>query len=167
MLKYLNYDVVFQEVPSETSLAIAISGCQIRCPGCHSRELWEDKGEPLTIENITNLLFFENGVTCLLLLGGERDLDALTEIFMHFHSKIKTAWYAGLDMIPKEKLGILDYLDFCKLGHYDLDLGGLNSPTTNQRLYQFSPYYDDTTMLGAGWRDITFKMRKNHDKENL
>ena len=166
MLRYIGHDIVFQEVPDEVSLAIWISGCTIRCEACNQRNLWEDKGEPLTIENITNLLFFENGVTCLLLLGGERDLDALTEIFMHFHSKIKTAWYAGLDMIPKEKLGILDYLDVVKLGHYDLDLGGLDSPTTNQRLYQFSPYYDDTTMLGAGWRDITFKMRKNHDKEN-
>jgi anaerobic ribonucleoside-triphosphate reductase activating protein len=56
MLKYLYKSVVFQEVPGETSLALAISGCQVRCVGCHSRELWEDKGIPLTVEEVEHLL---------------------------------------------------------------------------------------------------------------
>ena len=163
MLKYLFTSVVCAEIPDELSLAIAISGCLIRCPQCHSRELWEDKGASLTIENIQKLLDEERGVTCLLLMGGERDIDALAEIFMHFHKKIKTAWYCGLDMIPKNKLGILDYLDFCKTGHYDQELGGLDSPTTNQRLYKYSPYYDDFTELGDGWKDITSRMTKRNN----
>lgn len=136
MLKYLYTDIVCSEIPDELSLALAISGCNIHCQGCHSRELWEDKGTPLTIEAIEELLNLERGVSCLLLLGGERDIDALTEIFMHFHKKIKTAWYCGLDMIPKDKIGMLGYLDYYKCGHYDQELGGLNSPTTNQRLYK-------------------------------
>ena len=136
MLKYLFTSVVCAEIPDELSLAIAISGCLIRCPQCHSRELWEDKGASLTIENIQKLLDKENGVTCLLLMGGERDIDTLAEIFMHFHKKIKTAWYCGLDMIPKETFGIIQCLDFVKTGHFDMELGGLDSPTTNQRLYK-------------------------------
>lgn len=136
MLKYANYDVVFSEVPDQTSLAIAISGCTIHCIGCHSRELWEDKGEPLTIEAVDELLKQERGVTALLLMGGERDIDALMPILMHFYKKIKTAWYCGLDMIPKDKVYILQYLDFCKVGHYDHELGGLDSPTTNQKFYR-------------------------------
>lgn len=160
MLKYLFYDVVCAEIPNELSLAIAISGCEIRCPGCHSRELWEDKGTPLTIEAIEELLKLEDGVSCLLLMGGERDIDTLTRLFMHFHKKINTAWYCGLDMIPKDKKGILDYLDFLKLGHYDSELGGLDSPTTNQRLYQYSAYYSGSAELGDGWKDITSKMLK-------
>lgn len=138
MLKYLYTDVVFQEIPNEMSLALAISGCNIRCPGCHSRELWEDKGTPLTIEAINELLQLEEGVSCLLLMGGERDIDTLIRIFMYFHKKIKTAWYCGLDNIPKDKMGVLEYLDFYKIGHYDAELGGLNSPTTNQKLYKIS-----------------------------
>ena len=156
MLKYANYDIVFREIPSEMSLAIAISGCQIKCPFCHSRELWEDKGTPLTIEAIEELLNVERGVSCLLLMGGERDIDALTEIFMHFHKKIKTAWYCGLDMIPKDKVGILEYLDVYKTGHFDMELGGLDSPTTNQRIYKRSK---------LEWEDITYKFWKQ-DKEN-
>jgi hypothetical protein len=62
-------------------------------------------------------------------------------------------------MIPKDKIGILDYLDFVKIGRFDLDLGGLDSPTTNQRLYEYKPYYRKMHDLGAGWRDITYKFR--------
>ena len=151
MLKYLYCKEVFQEVPNEISLGISISGCTIRCRGCHSRELWEDKGTLLTVEEIEKLLQQHQGITCLLLMGGERDIDALIELFQYAHQRIKTAWYCGLDMIPKDKRGILQYLNFLKLGHYDSELGGLDSPTTNQRLYRLEHQGD-----GNYWKnDIT------------
>lgn len=156
MLKYANYDIVFQEVPNEMSLAVSISGCTLRCAGCHSRYLWEDKGEVLSIFAIEQLLKLEDGVTCLLLMGGEHDIDTLVEIFMHFHRKIKTAWYCGLDMIPKDKLGIVQYLDFVKTGHFDMELGGLSSPTTNQRLYKIEHQGDGNYYQ----TDITHLMQK-------
>lgn len=156
MLKYANYDIVFQEVPNEMSLAVSISGCTLRCVGCHSRYLWEDKGEVLSIFAIEQLLKLEDGVTCLLLMGGEHDIDTLVEIFMHFHRKIKTAWYCGLDMIPKDKLGIVQYLDFLKVGHFDMELGGLSSPTTNQRLYKIEHQGDGNYYQ----TDITHLMQK-------
>lgn len=135
MLKYLYVKELFAEVPGEITLGISITGCQLRCKGCHSRELWEDKGEILDVETLCGLLNQHEGVSCLCLLGGEHDIDSLTELFMYAHKRIKTAWYCGLDMIPKEHLGIENYLDWLKLGHYDQDLGGLDSPTTNQCLY--------------------------------
>ncbi len=136
MLKYIYCKEIFSEVPWELTLGISISGCQVHCQGCHSRELWEDKGTPLTIEELQSLLDIHQGITCLCLLGGEHDIDSLTELFMYAHERIKTAWYCGLDMIPKDKVGILEYLDFVKLGHYDQELGGLDSPTTNQKFYK-------------------------------
>ena len=135
MLKYLFCKEVFREIPGEISLGLSISGCQIHCKGCHSRELWEDKGTPLDVETLCGLLNQHQGITCLLLLGGESDIDAITELFMYAHKRVKTAWYCGLDVLPKNYLGILEYLDYLKLGHFDMELGGLNSPTTNQRLY--------------------------------
>ena len=48
MLKYVNTGVVFQEIPDEVTLAVNLSGCPCRCPGCHSRYLWQDVGTPLT-----------------------------------------------------------------------------------------------------------------------
>ena len=136
MLKYLYCKEIFAEVPGEITLGISISGCTIHCQGCHSRELWEDKGTLLTIDELQRLLDKHQGISCLCLLGGEHDIDTLVELFMYAHKRVKTAWYCGLDLIPKNKLGILQYLDFVKTGHYDQELGGLDSPDTNQRFYK-------------------------------
>lgn len=163
MLKYLYCKEIFAEVPSEITLGVSISGCQIRCPGCHSRELWEDKGILLTMEELQNLLDKHKGITTLLLLGGEHDIDTLTELFQYAYKKVKTAWYCGLDMIPKDKLGIMQYLDYLKLGHYDHELGGLDSSTTNQRFYQIEHQGDGSYYE----HDITFKFQKqNKTNEN-
>ena len=156
MLKYLYCKEVFAEVPREIALGISISGCLIHCNGCHSRELWEDKGTPLTVEELQRLLDAHKGITCLCILGGEHDIDSLIELFMYAHKRIKTAWYCGLDMIPEDKLGIMQYLDFIKLGHYDHELGGLDSSTTNQRFYKVN---------GKELVDITNKFWK-HEIEN-
>ena len=155
-MKYLYDKITFQEVPDEVALCIAITGCQQHCLGCHSRELWEDKGIHLTIEELQNLLDKHKGITCLCLFGGEHDIDALTELFQYAYKKVKTAWYCGLDMIPKDKLGIIQYLDYVKLGHYDHELGGLNSPTTNQRFYQIEHFLNGEYMKV----DLTNKFKK-------
>lgn len=155
-MKYLYDTITFQEVLDEVSLCIAITGCKVRCFGCHSRELWEDKGTPLTIEELQNLLGKHKGITCLCLFGGEHDTDALTELFQYAYKKVKTAWYCGLDIIPKDKLGIIQYLDFLKLGHYDHELGGLSSPTTNQRFYHIEHLANGEYKK----EDLTYKFTK-------
>ena len=155
-MKYLYDTITFQEVPDEVSLCIAITGCKVRCFGCHSRELWEDKGIPLTIDELQNLLDKHKGITCLCLFGGEADIDALTELFQYAYKKVKTAWYCGLDIIPKDKLGIIQYLDFLKLGHYDHDLGGLSSPTTNQKFYHIEHLANGEYKK----EDLTYKFTK-------
>lgn len=156
MLKYLYVKELFAEVPEEITLGISITGCQIHCRGCNQRELWEDKGEILDVESLCGLLNQHHGITCLCLFGGEHDIDSLTELFMYAHKRVKTAWYCGLDLIPKDKLGIVQYLDFLKLGHFDIELGGLDSPTTNQKFYEIEHQGD-----GNFWQiDITKKLSK-------
>lgn len=155
MLKYLYKAVTFSEIPEEVSLSLEISGCQIHCKGCHSRELWEDKGTSLTLPELDRLLQENKGISCLLLLGGERDIDYLTALFKQVHGKIKTAWYSGLDKLPEDKQGILQCLDFYKEGHFDLDLGELSCPSTNQRLYKVQHLKNQSIKL----QDITFKLQ--------
>lgn len=135
MLKYLYCKEIFEEIPDEITLGISISGCTIHCSGCHSKELWEDKGTPLTVGQLNHLLDEHSGISCLLLLGGEHDIDSLIKLFQASFKRINTAWYCGLDKIPRDKQEILQYLDYVKIGHYDHKLGGLSNPDTNQRLY--------------------------------
>lgn len=155
MLKYKYVSEVFSEIPGEISLAIALTGCQIRCKGCHSRELWEDTGTPLTTHELDRLLDEHSGVSCLLLLGGEHDIESLTFLFQHVFGRIKTAWYCGLDQLPKDKQSILQFLDFLKIGHYDPELGGLATPGTNQVLYSVNHQSTNNELT-----NITYKLQK-------
>lgn len=135
MLKYLYTKELFAEIPSEITLGVSISGCRLKCPGCHSTDLWEDKGTVLTIQELRKLINQHKGITCLLLLGGEHDIDTLIELFKDTPTRLRKAWYCGLDIIPKDKKDILKYLNYVKIGHYDDTKGGLTSPDTNQRFY--------------------------------
>ena len=88
-------------------------------------------------------------------MGGEHDIDGLIELFKYAHERnLKTAWYSGLDVVNRGDVRIYKHLDYIKLGHYDMELGGLKSPTTNQRLYKLS-YSDELKK-----EDITFKLQK-------
>ncbi len=64
MLKYVEKQVTFAEIPDEISLCINISNCPIRCKGCHSQHLWKDIGEPLTESSLRLLIEKNIGITC-------------------------------------------------------------------------------------------------------
>ena len=56
MVRYDDFDVVFAEIPGETTLAVNITGCPNRCPGCHSPHLQTDTGRELDDAELTALL---------------------------------------------------------------------------------------------------------------
>ena len=138
MLKYTNTDVVFQEIPDEVALAINVSGCPCRCPGCHSQYLWNDVGEPLDESAIDKLIAqCHSHITCVALMGGDaipEEVDRLMQHLREKHSKLHTAWYSGRSLLsPKANLKNFDYI---KLGPYLAHLGSLKNRCTNQRLYK-------------------------------
>lgn len=161
MLKYLNGTIVMQEVPDEISLAIMIAGCIHKCPGCHSKYSWEDRGQPL-LENLPIILKqYAKYISCLCLMGGDQDQLELTEICKLAHEvKLKTCLYTGYDEMSQINKNLLAELDYIKLGHYDKEKGPLNVPTTNQRMYMkdYSPFGDI-----EDWVDITFKFWNRSD----
>ena len=53
MLKYVNTEITFSEVPDEITLCINISNCPCHCKGCHSPYLAEDIGIITIQENVT------------------------------------------------------------------------------------------------------------------
>lgn len=67
MLKYVSYDIVFQEIPDEVTLAINLSRCPNRCPGCHSPHLRDDIGDELSAERLAVLIDeYRNAATSVL-----------------------------------------------------------------------------------------------------
>lgn len=137
MLKYVSFDVVFQEIPNEVTLAINISGCTNHCHGCHSPWLWQNEGEVLDELSLGILLKrYGSSVTCICFMGGDsspKEIMQLVKYIKQNNSYLKTAWYSGKDNLPTDFC--IDNFDYIKLGRYIEDLGGLGSPNTNQKLY--------------------------------
>jgi len=138
MLKYVNTGIVFQEIPDEVTLAINISGCPCRCPGCHSHYLWEDIGLPLDTDAIDDFIAqYGHDITCLAFMGGDGDqvgVNLLAQYIHEEHPEFRVAWYSGRAYIPAN-VNKTDF-DYIKLGPYIRHLGPLNQKTTNQRLYR-------------------------------
>ncbi len=149
MLKFYNTDVVFQELPDEVTLAVNISGCPCRCPGCHSKFLWEDVGTPLDEPAIDGFMDeFGKDISCLCFMGGDAEpetVNLLANYIRRAYADKKVGWYTGRTLIsPKIDRRNFDYI---KVGPYIAHLGALKSPATNQRLYRLDPATQEMTDL--------------------
>jgi anaerobic ribonucleoside-triphosphate reductase activating protein len=135
MIKYVDYEVVLEDIPDRITLAVNISNCQCNCKGCHSSYLRKDTGKELTKEiidsKLSNIL---KSCDCFLFLGEGNDIDKLFEINDYIKEKynIETALYSGRDEVEDY---FYDKFDYVKIGRYDEKYGGLDKITTNQKLY--------------------------------
>lgn len=154
MVRYLNTQVVFREVPDEIALAINITNCPNRCPGCHTPILQCDVGIELTIEELDNIIENEgNGCTCICFMGGDSDTDGIARLAKHVNESygglFSTAWYSGLTEIPAH---ILENVKYIKTGGYVEELGPLDSETTNQKMF--------VNDFNGKLTEITYKFKK-------
>lgn len=145
-LKYAAKDVTFLEVPNEISLTYSLTGCPLKCKGCHSPFLRNTKlGFTLDSEvlekDIKDHLPF---ITCVCFLGGDWDTPNLIKL-LSFTRKtfpfLKICLYSGYTDVPSD---VVQYLDYLKVGEFIEEFGGLTSPETNQRFYKV-PSYEDIT----------------------
>lgn len=153
-MHYSSLQVVFQEVPDEISLAMSISGCSLKCPGCHSSNTWNPTyGVYLSKDEYTSLLSkYKDLCSCVLFYGGEWHRQQLKEyLLLAKEYGYKTCLYTGLtlDFFSQDFLSALDYI---KTGKFVRSLGGLSHRSTNQRMYVVS------TM-----EDITYKFWRSSD----
>ena len=150
-LKYLGYSIVFQEVPEEVTLAINVSGCPHRCEGCHSKYLWEYKGEYLTDDFTSIVNKYTDLITCVCFMGGEQnDLELIQMCSIAHKLGLKTALYTGCDFIQEVSFDLVANLDYIKVGHYDERCGGLDNINTNQRMFKWE----------GKWKDITYMFQR-------
>ena len=134
-LKFYNYDIVFQEIPDEVTLAVNLTGCPHHCEGCHSPHLQRDTGIALDEEALNNLLSqYGQQITCFCFMGGDANPRELSRLatYLRQKTKLKIAWYSGNSKLPDT----FTHFDYVKTGPYISQFGGLKSPTTNQRLYR-------------------------------
>ncbi|GGX66128.1 anaerobic ribonucleoside-triphosphate reductase activating protein [Saccharospirillum salsuginis] len=132
-MRVVREDVVFREVPGEVALAFTVAGCPLRCPGCHSSDTWSpDQGRILSPDLLTGRVRRYGGlVTAVLFLGGEWQPAVLSDCLRRARTLgLVTCLYTGLDDVDPELKQLLDYL---KTGPWRRELGGLDSPSTNQR----------------------------------
>lgn len=131
---YDKYDIVFQEIPDEVTLAFTIKGCQNNCKGCHSQHLREGFGNELTFDVLIKLLLeYKDTITNVLFLGEGNDKETLRELMEYSRAFAKVSLYSGRDYIDPY---YIEWLDYYKVGSYQHELGGLNLQTTNQRLFK-------------------------------
>lgn len=151
MLKIASFDIVFQEIPGEVTLALNLSNCPCHCPGCHSKHLWEDIGEELNEELLDGFIArYGSMITCVCFMGGDQAPEEVIRWAEWVKARnLKTAWYSGRTSFPRNPRA----LDYLKLGPYIESLGGLKSPKTNQRLYK---------RVGDEWQDITSSFWKKN-----
>ena len=136
-MKYVDTKVVFREVPDEVTLAINISNCPVKCPGCHSSYLAQDIGEVLDSESLAMLVNKNPGITCVSFMGGDAEPSKVRELALELKERnpqMKVCWYSGRGL--ENAMPLLDALDFVKVGPYIDECGPLDSPTTNQRFYR-------------------------------
>lgn len=148
-MKYVDTQVVFEEIPDEITLCINISNCQFHCPGCHSQHLWDDIGEVLDNESIEKLIGKNNGVSCICFMGhggwsGLIEMEKYARYIKEKYKDMKVALFSGSKELPLNELQVFDYI---KVGPYIDELGPLNSPTTNQKMYK--------NIGDNKWKDIT------------
>lgn len=155
MLKYANYDIVFQEVPEEVTLAINISNCPNHCPGCHSKYLWENIGKNLDKSELDRLVAqYKSGITCVCFMGGDAEPKEVAELakqLKNSNKNLKMAWYSGKNELPENVS--TEHFDYIKLGRYIEEFGPLDSATTNQRMMK--------RLSDGRVKDITEWFRKN------
>jgi len=135
-LHYANLEIVFQEVPGEVSLCFTISGCIIRCQGCHSPNLWKEGSGTLLTENSykETLSKYAGMASCVLFMGGEWHKEELINYLKYAQSTgYKTCLYSGETEIEK---GLLTQLTWAKTGPWIKEFGGLDDPKTNQKFIE-------------------------------
>ena len=88
-------------------------------------------------------------------MGGEKDIISLFSLSSKIKEKypdLKLAWYRGISRENAEDFSRT--FTYVKYGPYVKELGGLDSPTTNQKLYQY--FWNEDCIE----KDITYKFWK-------
>lgn len=139
MLYISSFATGFIEIPDQISLNVYASGCFKRCANCHNSQLWMFSREKvLDGDRFSRLLEEYRLSDWVCFLGGEplaqpNAVAALSRVAKQKGRRVCV--YTGLEF---EGLGggmDLSAIDVLIDGEYREELGGVDSPGTNQRVF--------------------------------
>ncbi|MDV7188153.1 anaerobic ribonucleoside-triphosphate reductase activating protein [Lutibacter sp. TH_r2] len=132
-MNYSDLTITMQEVPGEISICFSICGCKLNCKGCHSSYLWNMNNGKLLSEELyrKTLKKYKNLATCILFMGGEwHEKELINYLKIAQSQNFTTCLYSGELSISNS---ITQHLTWIKTGPWIEELGGLDSPKTNQQ----------------------------------
>ena len=166
LVPVVDWGLTFAEVPDKLAVYFEIGDCGKGCKGCHSPELQEPcDGVPLSVLKKIAEKEIARGANAICVLGGTEcrslaHLDLLS--FLQVMSSIApTCLYSGSDDVDYvQRVAALGGCTWVKIGSYKEDLGGLQSPTTNQRFFkreqrQHIDYRNRNYSVESYWLDMT------------
>lgn len=116
-------DACFAETTG-IAYTICVSGCSIRCPDCHNKELWEmeESGTLVSIEDILkDIKRNDELLDAVCILGGEPtdQLEGLKELLKKLQPFPFDVWvYTGREAASAEVIQLLPFCNYIKCGRY-------------------------------------------------
>lgn len=134
--------ITLTEIPDRISYFIELGNCSKHCPNCHSPYLSDTVISPPDLAGVERMVEHaaERGADAIVLMGGTtngiRDDDLIT-ICQTLGNILPVGLYSGRDDEERDKyIALRGNLHWLKTGSYQEELGGLDSPRTNQRFYE-------------------------------
>lgn len=134
--------ITLNEVPDKVAFFIELGSCTQRCKGCHSKELWEEVKEPTSLDVLLKEAeeAIDKGANAIVLMGGTCNGLLIEELYIILQALSEiapTCLYSGSDDQKLNRFFAENTdITWIKTGSYKEELGGLSSPTTNQRFYR-------------------------------
>ena len=166
LIPVVDWGITFNEVPDKMAVYFELGDCNKHCNGCHSPELWEPlEGSPLSIFLKIAEREVAKGANAICVLGGTDCNSFSRDLLVFFLGELANlapvCLYSGSDDIEvMQKLAEQGNCTWLKTGSYKEELGGLQSPTTNQRFFkreqrQHIDYRERNYSVETYWLDMT------------
>ena len=149
LIPVVSTGVTLNEIPNKIAYFIELGNCQNRCAGCHSPHLQQplSPNEMTPVDTIVDdaAQALQKGAQACVVMGGttnDIEDDTLVYLLKSIGYFFPVCLYSGDDDEEHDK-GIAEagLCRWLKTGSYKEELGGLTSPTTNQRFYRLEAQY--------------------------
>lgn len=140
--------ITINEVPDRMSVYFEIGECRQNCKGCHSPHLHTQIKDKMSVADMKSYAqrMVNEGANAIVILGGTTNgipLEDLKRIIDTLADVAPVCVYSGTDDKDINKwITFNTELNWIKTGSYKEDLGGLQSPKTNQRFYRLGIIYN-------------------------